>query len=369
MTSTDATGGCFLTTNLQNAVSRVIIKKRGEIMQHKLSEGPLLNEQGALTEAGYATSLVRYYHRGAIKAPKLRIKEWDYYYIGNDQVGIALTIADNSYMGLISVTFLDFIKAEETTKSVMLFMPCGRLKLPETSVVGDVSFSNKQVKIAFSNDGNFRHITCFVPNFKDKAALGCELSLQNDPIDTMVIATPFDKPAHFYYNQKINCLHAMGNVTIGETTHCFDEALGVLDWGRGVWTYKNTWYWSSLSTRVGEYFVGFNLGYGFGITDAATENMLFLNGVATKIDHVTFKIPLKDGKEDYLAPWTFTSSDGSLNLRFEPIIDRHSNTSLGIIASNQHQVFGRFYGTLVFSDQTIELNGALGFAEKVMNKW
>ena len=77
-------------------------------MQHKLTAGPLLDENGNLNEAGYAFSLVKDYDRKAIKANSMRIKEWDYYYIGNDEFGIALTIADNSYMNLMSVSLLDF---------------------------------------------------------------------------------------------------------------------------------------------------------------------------------------------------------------------------------------------------------------------
>ena len=38
----------------------------------------------------------------------LRLKEWDYYYIGNDRCGVALTIADNGYMGLDSISLLNF---------------------------------------------------------------------------------------------------------------------------------------------------------------------------------------------------------------------------------------------------------------------
>ena len=60
---------------------------------HLLGPGPLLNENGDLFEAGYATSLVKQYSRDAIKAPTSRIKEWDYYYVGNAKYGIALTVA------------------------------------------------------------------------------------------------------------------------------------------------------------------------------------------------------------------------------------------------------------------------------------
>ena len=75
--------------------------------QKLLSSGPLLDARGMLVEAGYATALVRRYDRAAIRAWGLRIKEWDYYcIIGGDMV-LALTIADNSYMGLESVSLIN----------------------------------------------------------------------------------------------------------------------------------------------------------------------------------------------------------------------------------------------------------------------
>jgi len=59
-------------------------------MQNKLSKGLLLNNDGNLIEAGYSTNLIKEYCRNQIKAPKIRIKEWDYYYIGNQSKGVAL---------------------------------------------------------------------------------------------------------------------------------------------------------------------------------------------------------------------------------------------------------------------------------------
>ena len=78
-------------------------------MQHEIkTKGPLLTPDGTVSEAGYATSLIKEYDRKAIKANKLRIKEWDYYFIGNERYGVALTVADNGYMGLDSISLLDF---------------------------------------------------------------------------------------------------------------------------------------------------------------------------------------------------------------------------------------------------------------------
>ena len=47
--------------------------------QIRLTPGDLLDAQGRLSQAGYATSLVKTYRRSDIKAHSTRIKEWDYY--------------------------------------------------------------------------------------------------------------------------------------------------------------------------------------------------------------------------------------------------------------------------------------------------
>ena len=116
---------------------------------------------------------------------------------------------------------------------------------------------------------------------------------------------------------------------------------------------------------------GFNLGYGFGDTSAATENMLFVDGVADKLEDVVFDIPKKpDGSFDYLAPWKVTSPDGRLDLTFAPILNRAANMKVLMLASDQNQVFGKFSGTVrLSSGETVTLDGAVGFAERVFNKW
>ena len=59
------------------------------------------------------------------------------------------------------------------------------------------------------------------------------------------------------------------------------------------------------------------------------------------------------------------SPNKDIDLKFVPILDRHENANALIIAQNAHQVFGRFYGVFKTKDGDIQLNGRLGFAEKV----
>ena len=342
-------------------------------MQHEITRViPLLDAQGQLTEPGYAKKLLPVYRRGDIKASPLRIKEWDYYCVNNGRFAFCLTIADNGYMGLDSISLLDFEEGWEITNSPMSVMTLGKVGLPETSVKGNVRHGSKKYSISFENDGSGKRIlTASMENFGPKGAIVASVELFDEPEESMVICTPFDKPAHFYYNQKINCMRAKGQVSYGGKIYELDptDSFGVLDWGRGVWTYHNTWYWGSASYKLpnGDTF-GWNIGYGFGDCSAASENMLFHNGKAHKLSQVKFNIP--GNEKDFLAPWTFTSDDGRFEMDFVPVMDRASCTDVKLIKSDQHQVFGLFTGKAVLDDGTvIEVCDFPGFAEKVENKW
>ena len=341
-------------------------------MQRKLTEGKLLDSNGNLCEAGYATSLLKEYNRNDIKAKPSRIKEWDYYYIGNSHYGVALTIADNSYMGLCSLSFLDFNKPLQVTKSVMKWFTKGKLCLPSSSKKGDVFFKNKKVEMSFRHENNKRHITCSWKEFtKSKKDVRLDLYLEETNKDSIVVATPFNKNAHFYYNQKINLLKANGYVKIGEEILDFnDNTYGVLDWGRGVWTYKNTWYWSSMSGEFEGSRIGFNLGYGFGDTSTHSENIFFFDDKSWKLEDVHFDIPFdKHGNDSFMEPWKFRSQSGDINLTFTPLLNRHANMNVGIIKSLQNQVFGKFSGYIIVDGKEYFFTDMLGFAEKVTNKW
>ncbi len=343
-------------------------------MQYRITTpGPLLDENGRLIEKGYALSQIRSYDRTRVKASPLRLKEWDYYCICTDRFALALTVADNGYMTMDSISLLDFDIGSQVTTSRMS-LPCiAKRDLPFSSASGDIRIRRNGYEICFDNDGKTRRLYGYMDNFSGENGISFDVTLTDAPDETMVIATPFpDKPAAFYYNQKINCMRADGTVRFKDKEYRFDPAkdFGVLDWGRGVWTYDNTWYWGSASGLASGVPFGFNIGYGFGDTSAASENMLFYNGKAHKLSRVEFEIPVRGGQDDFMSPWKFSSDDGRFEMDFVPVMDRCAKIDLKLICSDQHQVFGRFSGTAVLDDgQKVEIKDLTGFAEKVRNKW
>ncbi|MBQ7740883.1 MAG: DUF2804 domain-containing protein [Eubacterium sp.] len=337
---------------------------------HEVTTRHKLLEDGKLVEPGWSRSQVQIYDRNDIKKRKTRIKEWDYYYVMSNEhkFCICMTVSDLGYLGLHSVSFINLENATEKTESIIIPFPLGKTNMPSTTEKGDVKFKNKKLAIEFLNDGEKRVLRMSYPSFNGGKGIRCNIVLTDEPKESMVIATPWDEDEHaFYYNQKINPMRASGKVEYdGKTYELNPETdFGGLDWGRGVWTYDNYWYWGSGSGQVDGVPFGFNIGYGFGNTKAASENVIFYNGKAHKFDDVKFNI-----SENYTDPWTFTSSDGRFEMDFVPIIDRAAKIDLKAIITDQHQVFGKMSGKAVLDDGTvIEIKDFLCFAEEVHNKY
>ncbi|MGN0523955.1 MAG: DUF2804 domain-containing protein [Eubacterium sp.] len=330
----------------------------------------LLDENGRLVEPGWSTSLVQEYNRNDIKKRKTRIKEWDYYYImsNSNKLCLCLTVSDLGYLGLHSVSLVNLDSATECTESVIIPFPMGKTDMPPTSAEGDVRFKNKKLAIEIKHNSKERIIRMNYPSFDKSKGIRCNIKLTNEPQDSMVIATPWDEDDKaFYYNQKINCFRASGKIEYDGRVINLDPKVDFagLDWGRGVWTYDNYWYWGSGSGQIEGVPFGFNLGYGFGNTSAASENVIFYNGRANKLDDIVFNI-----SDNYIDPWTIRSSDGRFDMDFVPIIDRSAKIDLKAIVTDQHQVFGKMSGTAVLDDGTkIQIKDFLCFAEKVHNKY
>ena len=329
----------------------------------------LLDENGELHEPGWSRKMLQKYDRRMIKAPKWRIKEWDYYLVLGKDFGAAFTISDDGYIGLQSVSLLYFGDHPwEQTETVLNAFPMGKLNLPQDSSGGVTEYKDKRLHMRFAVGNGQRRIQCVFRNFYEGKPFKCDITLQQPDMESMVIATPWDKKHAFYYNQKINCMRASGYILFDGKRYEFDPAsdFGTLDWGRGVWTYDNTWHWGSGNADIDGNSFGFNIGYGFGNTSAASENVLFYNGKVHKLDDVTFHIP----SSGYMDPWQFTSSDGRFEMDFVPALDRAANLDYKVIVSDQHQVFGKMSGTAILDDGTaIRIKDVLCFAEKVHNRY
>ena len=169
-------------------------------MQHEITRPQkLLDENGNIAEPGYAKKLLWQYSRDDIKAPKIRIKEWDYYYIGTQDYGICLTISDAGYVGTVSASILHFgDRPRQMNGAQIKLFPMGSVNLPPTSEKGDIHARAGTADFTFENNGSERRLYGSFDNYcNTKKALIFDIRLTEIPPESMVIATPFDKKAQF----------------------------------------------------------------------------------------------------------------------------------------------------------------------------
>lgn len=335
----------------------------------------LLKSDGTLNQPGWARQPYWDYQRSDIAAPRWRIKEWDYYAVLSDdqQFAIAITVADLGYVGMFALCFIDFASGQYQQLDSLALLPMGKTLLPAVNQHGSIVHNSKTLSLQIDMQAGSRRLRFSAPNFTTadgRQGISGDLLLQQPAdLESMNITSAWaENPKAFYYNCKINCLPASGSFTLGQQTHQLDPKRdsAVLDWGRGVWTYQNRWYWSSASGHVDGQPFGFNLGYGFSDRSAASENVLIYAGKVHKLDQVIFHF----NPDNFLEPWTVSSNDGRLQLQFEPLLDRHSSLDVLLLKTVQHQVFGYFSGTVVLDDgRQLQIEKLLGFAEDVFNRW
>ena len=131
------------------------------------------------------------YDRSRIAASKLRIKEWDYYLVNDDEYALAFTIGDLGYITMVSASLLDFNKGTYITESTLGILPLGKLGLPTTSAEGITRFEDKRANMCFSVVDGMRLLSVEFNDFKDGEPLRAEIVLSDEPRDSMVIATPW----------------------------------------------------------------------------------------------------------------------------------------------------------------------------------
>lgn len=161
---------------------------------------------------------------------------------------------------------------------------------------------------------------------------------------------------------------AEGSIQIGEKEYSFnpDTSFGLMDWGRGIWPYHTHWKWASACGIIQDFPVAFNIGYGFGDLSTHTENIIFYNGKAHKIDEVTFHHEDRDPTK----AWTFTSNDDRFNMVLTPLIPHREKINFGLIYLNSSLLHGFYTGDVVLdSGEKIHIENMLGHAEDIFWRW
>ena len=345
-----------------------------------------LQRNGSVTSEGWARHAIWTYKREYIKYSSLFIKEWDYYitYIEKHNIWFAITISDLGYSSLIALSVIDLNVNKSTQLDDVSLFSLGNLNLPNNSLIDyEMNYKGKKMTLKVGCKKRIRNIFIESENFElPNGEKGLNISLQMEQRASMESINIQTTWAHnrqlFYLNEKVNGMkpydgyYKIGDSIKGDIDLKNQENIfTTLDWGRGVWAYSGTWYWSSATGIINGAKVGFNLGYGFSDRSPATENCIFYNDKIHKLNKVEFIIP-NDEKDLCVKdkPWIIKSDDDRINLKFWPQVNRQSKFNYLIIKTDQNQVFGVFEGEMILDHKAkIYVKDLHGFAEKVSNRW
>lgn len=342
-------------------------------MQNEIkAKQALLDSDGNLANPGWCRRNLFDYNIENSKVSVMRLKEWDFYQICNGKIMLQINFFNISLATCATFGFVNLETGEKfDNMSVELYTPYKHRLSKNGDRANHTVYKRGKTKIDFSVDEKCHHIKYegvsngkkIVANFK------CNRLPHHESI---TIATPFDKPGHFFYTNKINCLKTGGTLVIGSEVYKFypEDTYTVLDWGRGIWPYSNMWYWANGSTEINGKLFGFELTWGFGDTSNATETALFYDGICHKISDVYLEND-PEINDNWMSPWHFISRDGRLDLTMTPFYDNYSNLMpFNLFGMKTHQVHGLFNGTVVLDDGSIlEVKDMYAFCEKVYNKW
>ena len=289
-----------------------------------------------------------------------RNQRWEYWGVATPSHIVAITVSNLDYAGLHQVWLLDRASGEEIDATTITPLRTA-VTLPGTLGAGraHVKAGGLEITIDEVDGGTRLRATTARVSFDIVAG-------RPDGHESLGVVVPWNRRL-FQYTVKDVARPASGTITVdGSATAIADgESWAVLDHGRGRWPYSLSWNWGAGSGVVDGRVIGVQLGGRWTVGTRSTENALFVDGRLHKISE---ELDWSYDREDWLAPWTISGE--RVGLTFTPFHDRVSSTNLGVIASATHQCFGHYSGWMTDdAGSRIRIDGVLGWAEDVHNRW
>lgn len=292
-----------------------------------------------------------------------RKKRWNYWCITTPKFLFSATLSNIDYMGLAFIYYLDFESKQFIEQTVMA--PFGKgCDMPDIVNAG-LSFENKALQLQFIETTTGVAIKVFSPQFGGKK-LQAEIAILRPPEhETLNVVIPWS-PDRFQFTSKQNCLPASGNIILDGEYHPIplNESFACLDFGRGVWRYNCLWNWACFSSPQ----LGVNLGAKWTDGTGYNENGLTIGGILHKIEQ---DVDFIYDDQDFMRPWQIkTKETNQIDLTFTPFFERVARTNYIVLASEVHQMIGRFSGSVIGNHgEKLEVKNVTGWAEDHHARW
>jgi hypothetical protein len=226
---------------------------------------------------------------------------------------------------------------------------------------GTTELTSRGARVEMSADGPTKRLIV------ESDELQIDLSIDESGFETQRLCTR-SGPTGFSYAQKVAGVTAQGSVTsaLGRVDLADLDAGGHHDFTAGFLRPETWWHWACLSATTNDgRRVGLNVSCGTNET-SYSENCFWVDGAIERVGGAVFDFD----PDDWDRSWTIRSVDGTVDLRFRPAHGYHATGGREAVATNFHQLFGVFDGTMrTEQGDTIEIDGLPGFSESQYLRW
>ena len=327
----------------------------------------LCNEHGRLNPGAVGWSR-HPLHTCNLKGSWPRKKRWHYWNITGPDCSFAVTVASVDYLSLATVSLVEYETGARLMEVIPSVLSDRGMIYPET-VYGKVVLEKGKSRIAILHTKESARIEVEWRKLFSRTPFNAEIDIEIPcSHETLNVVVPWDRK-RFQFTSKQHCLPSTGFLRTADREYRFQGAVSFacLDYGSVVWPYRTAWNWASCSTRLHGKTVGLNFGGKWTDGTGMTENGVVLDGRLIKLSE---DMEFCYNRRDFLAPWTLRTRDTRrVDLEFRPFYNLKSSLNLGLVKTKVNQVFGRYFGKVEHSDTTVELEGAVGWAEEHLARW
>lgn len=282
-------------------------------------------------------------------------KRWVYVAIATEELFVGLAVVD---LGYVKSTFA-FAYAREGG----MLADKSAIGHPVSGGVSDgidsglcANFSSGRTRVEIMRRGDALEIdAAFFPELEIRARL--DANVAHPPLSAIGPVPEGIIDA----TEKHALLPVTGDLVVRGERRSLAGAVGGWDYTHGYLARHTRWRWGYLLGRAttGER-VGMNLVQGF----------LGERECGVWIDDTLY--PIGEGRfvfDDPLKPWKVTSTDGAIDLHFEPGGMHAEKNDFKIVRSRFVQPVGAYRGTIRVGGRELKLEGALGVAEDQDVTW
>lgn len=353
--------------------------------------GDILSAEGRLIEPGWSRKPIRKFDISRIGNLKfgsklfnvLRIKQFEYYSFLAQNTLVQIGVGNVGYGASMFVNIFDYETKRFENYAQTMFPVIDRHLYPQLS---PNPFEAQEVRYTFAKGG----YTLNVHQYKDPSSrearsvidlrVGTAITGEITSVRNLAQEDHFeasetdDDSRYFYYNLKSydNKWSGKLNIRGQEVDLGKQQALGMSDFGRGVFPYHTNWIWASGYGRLsdGRSF-GLNFGGGISFLPRSVEDYFKIDGKIHKLHPVRIRSTFDEkAKEIVLASRKEEDKKSRANVIFTPLGNARIGDNLVVIVSDFQYVYGTFSGTVTDQEGTIiEFKDVQGMIEWGKFKW